>query len=113
MVAHAYGQIRFIEDSARLRSHVQRLTLREESAFDQPWSVEDAPADFIEKMLAAVVGIEITITRLEGKWKMSQNRPLDDQQGAAEGLRMRGEDDSELMADYIEHHTRKPKIKKT
>ena len=102
VVAHAYGFIRFIEEPSWLKSHVERLTTREESAFDQPWSVDDAPAEFTAKMLTAVVGIEIVVTRLEGKWKVSQNRPIDDQHGVAEGLRNLGANGSEQMAAYIE-----------
>ena len=102
VVAHAYGRIRVVEEASWLKAHVQRLTSREESAFAQPWSVGDAPAEFTEKMLTAIVGIEIQLTRLEGKWKVSQNRPIDDRKGGAEGLRIQGTNSSAQMAAYVE-----------
>ena len=102
VVAHAYGRIRVVEEASWLKAHVQRLTSREESAFAQPWSVGDAPAAFTEKMLTAIVGIEIQLTRLEGKSKVSQNRPIDDRKGVAEGLRNQGTNGSAQMAAYVE-----------
>ncbi len=56
-------------------AQVSALTATHEAALPQPWAVTDAPADYIDKMLGAIVGIEITITRLIGKWKVSQNQP--------------------------------------
>src|SRR5437899_1001721 len=73
IVVHARGPMRTFQDPSRLHEHVRALTIPQESAFAQPWKIEDAPTDFIEGMLKGIVGIEIPIARLEGKWKVSQN----------------------------------------
>ena len=72
---HAYGRLRLIDDPAWIFAQISALTATHESRLPQPWAVSDAPADYIEKMLGAIVGIEITIERLIGKWKVSQNQP--------------------------------------
>jgi transcriptional regulator len=72
---HAYGELRVIDDPDWIFAQVSALTATSEAALPQPWAVTDAPADYIGKMLGAIVGIEITITRLLGKWKVSQNQP--------------------------------------
>ena len=85
-VVHVHGVLRFVDDAAWLRSHVEALTREHEEKRDPPWAVTDAPADFVEKMVAAVVGIEISITELVGKWKVSQNRSIADRVSVAEAL---------------------------
>jgi transcriptional regulator len=90
---HAYGTLRFIDDRARLLEIVTALTNRHEGKRAVPWAVSDAPADFIQGMLRGIIGLELTITRLEGKRKMSQNRPETDRAGVAEGLREDGRPD--------------------
>ena len=85
-VVHVHGVLRFVDDPAWVRSHVEALTREHEGKRDAPWAVTDAPADFIEKMVAAVVGVEISITRLVGKWKVSQNRSISDRVGVVEAL---------------------------
>lgn len=85
-VVHAHGPLRAIDDRDWLRGQVERLVRRHESSRPTPWHVSDAPADYIEKQLAAIVGIEIPLTRLSGKWKTSQNRPVADQTGVVTGL---------------------------
>lgn len=67
------------------------MTAANEAALPQPWAVTDAPADYIEKMLGAVVGIEITITRLLGKWKVSQNQPAVNQASLIAALEKAGD----------------------
>ncbi|MGK5025118.1 FMN-binding negative transcriptional regulator [Janthinobacterium sp. RB2R34] len=69
---HAHGKLRVIDEPAWLLAFLNRLTDRHEAAQAQPWQVGDAPAAYIDKLLKAIVGIEIAITRLEGKWKTSQ-----------------------------------------
>jgi transcriptional regulator len=86
IVVHAYGPMRIVEDRAWLRRLVERLTSRHEAGKPEPWKVTDAPADFIEQMLGAIVGIEIPLTRLVGKWKASQNRPAVDREGVVKAL---------------------------
>jgi transcriptional regulator len=89
---HAYGTLEAFDDPARLREVVTRLTNRYETPRAQPWAVADAPDDFVQGMLRAIVGIALPIARLEGKVKMSQNRPAADQAGVIEGLRLDGQD---------------------
>ena len=88
---HAYGTLRFFEDEASLLKLVTRLTETHEAKRAEPWAVSDAPPDFVRGMLRAIVGFELTVTRLEGKWKMSQNRPPADVPRVVEGLRHAGE----------------------
>jgi transcriptional regulator len=97
-VVHAYGPMRIVEDAAWLRSLVGRLTDRFEATRDEPWRVTDAPADYIDAQLRAIVGIEIPITRLLGKWKMSQNRPEADRASVERALIASGEPDAAALA---------------
>ena len=85
-MVHAYGPLIVRDDREWLRNLVTRLTDQQESALPQPWRVDDAPADYLERMLGAIVGIEIPVSRLIGKWKVSQNRRDADRAGVAEGL---------------------------
>ena len=89
---HAYGTLQMFDDPARLLDVVTRLTKDHETSRAQPWAVSDAPEDFIDGMLRGIVGISLRITRLEGKVKMSQNRPAADQAGVVAGLRRDGAD---------------------
>jgi transcriptional regulator len=100
-VVHAHGRVRFIDDRAWLRAFVERLTNRHEAARPEPWQVSDAPADYVEGMLGAIVGLEIRLTRLVGKWKVSQNRPAEDRDGAADGLVREAGDAGASMARLI------------
>lgn len=99
VVVHARGRLRFIEDADWLREHVTRLTDRFEGPGTDAWHVSDAPADFIDGLLRAIVGFELEITSLTGKWKRSQNRTAADRAGVVHGLRARGE---QAMARLIE-----------
>jgi len=90
---HAYGTLRFFDDRDRLLDIVTQLTGRHEGERAAPWAVSDAPADFVQGMLNGIVGFELTITRLQGKWKMSQNRPEADRAGVVAGLREDGRPD--------------------
>ena len=85
-VVHAYGRMKVVEDAVWLRAQLEALTAQNEAAFAQPWHLDDAPVDFIAKLTEAIVGLEITITRLVGKWKAGQNQPREDRAGAAHGL---------------------------
>jgi transcriptional regulator len=89
---HAYGTLEVFDDPARLLEVVTRLTNRHETRRARPWAVADAPDDFVRGMLRGIVGIVLPITRLEGKVKMSQNRPATDLNGVVEGLRLDGRD---------------------
>ncbi len=90
-VVHAHGVLRAIDDPAWLRAHVSTMTDTNESSQSAPWKVSDAPADFIDTMVKAIVGIEIEITRITSKWKVSQNRGADDRAGVVKGLVEQGE----------------------
>jgi transcriptional regulator len=85
-MVQAHGTLRAIEDTAWLEAFVTRLTDRHEAPLPAPWKVGDAPGDYVQKLLKAIVGIEIAVTRLEGKFKLSQNRPPEDRAGVIEGL---------------------------
>ncbi|HEY3847577.1 MAG TPA: FMN-binding negative transcriptional regulator [Acetobacteraceae bacterium] len=90
---HAAGPIEFFDDPDRLLDVVTRLTEKHEGERSAPWAVSDAPADFVQGMLRGIVGFAIPLTRLEGKWKMSQNRPAEDRAGVFAGLAAEGRDD--------------------
>lgn len=89
---HAYGPVEFFEDKERLRMAVTRLTEIHERPRADPWAVTDAPASFIDAQLRGIVGLRLPVTRIEGKRKMSQNRPQADRDGVVAGL---GASDSE------------------
>jgi transcriptional regulator len=85
-MVQARGALRTVDDAPWLRALVGRLTERHESTQPAPWAVSDAPDDYVLQMLRAIVGIEIELTSLLGKWKVSQNRSQADRQGVAEAL---------------------------
>lgn len=85
-VVHVHGRIRFIDEAAWLQELVERLTDRHEAPRAAPWKISDAPASYITRMLEAIVGFEIRIEAIEGKFKQSQNRDARDRAGVAAGL---------------------------
>jgi transcriptional regulator len=103
-IVQARGPTRIVEDRAWLAEQIAALTAAHEAGRAAPWSVDDAPPPFVEAQLKGIVGIEIPITRIEGKWKMSQNRPEPDRAGVVEGLRAAGDATSLAMADLVEAH---------
>ncbi|MCG5071803.1 FMN-binding negative transcriptional regulator [Paraburkholderia tagetis] len=105
VVVHAHGRIRIRDDEKFVRGVVARLTRTHEANEAQPWKMGDAPQDFIDTMLKAIVGIEIEITRLVGKRKLSQNKEARDIRGAGEALVARERDD--LGAQMLEIAARK------
>jgi transcriptional regulator len=104
-VVHAHGIPRAIEDKDWLLAHVTKLADTHESTRAVPWAVSDAPPDFIQQMLKAIVGIQIPIAKLSGKWKTSQNRSLPDKLGTIAGLTERGDADAREMAELVRRHT--------
>jgi len=102
-VAHAYGRPEVVSDKDWLRRHVGELTAQQESSETKPWLVSDAPDAFVEVMLRGIVGFRFAITRLEGKWKMSQNRPVEDREGVVRGLGERASGDDLEMAALVLH----------
>ncbi len=99
VVAQAHGPLRVVDDARWLHALVQRLTDTHEARRVQPWAVSDAPPEYIEQMLRAIVGIEIPVQRLEGKFKLSQNRSEADRLGVADGLA--GEPGAAAMATMV------------
>jgi transcriptional regulator len=93
LTVHARGPIRWIADAQWLRAHVTALSDAHESRRSEPWAVTDAPASYIDTMLRGIVGFEIAIELLEGKWKFSQNRDAADRDGVREGLLKEGRED--------------------
>lgn len=102
VAVHAYGKSRVTHDAAWLRALVESLTSTHERGRAEPWRVSDAPDDYIEKMLAAIVGVEIPIERIVGKWKVSQNRSADDRRGVTTGLNETRDPADAEMARVIE-----------
>ena len=86
IMVQARGRLRAIDDAAHLHALVSRLTATHEAGRDTPWAVDDAPRDYIDATLKAIVGLEIEIEALVGKWKVSQNRSTADRQGVARML---------------------------
>jgi transcriptional regulator len=102
ITVQARGQLVVRDDAEWLRGFVTRLTQRHEAVQAKPWAVTDAPADYIDTMLRAIVGIEIPLTSLKGKWKMSQNHPAANRRGAAQGLRRQGTEQALAVAACVD-----------
>ncbi|MGF1475818.1 MAG: FMN-binding negative transcriptional regulator [Geminicoccaceae bacterium] len=103
---HAYGRAQTFDDAPTLRRHLASLTERFESDYPEPWTLEMAPDSYITRMCKGIVGVEITITRLQGKWKMSQNKTDPDRLGVVHGLRDQGDGISQTLADLVEQAKR-------
>ena len=101
VVVHAYGPLRTIDDAAWVRAFVTRLTEIHERDQAEPWRIADAPPEFIERMLAGIVGVEMPVRRFEGKWKLSQNRTDADVAGTIDGLDVRGDPGATAVADAM------------
>jgi transcriptional regulator len=84
---HAYGTLRIIDDPAWIRRQLEAMTDEFEAEFPEPWSISDAPADFTERLITQIIGIEISVTRLQSKWKVSQNQPPENRSSVIEALR--------------------------
>jgi transcriptional regulator len=101
-VVHAYGPLKVIEDEQWLLKFVSHLTdVHEAATSPAPWKVTDAPPDYIQAMLKAIVGIELPIRRLEGKWKVSQNKTEKDREGVVEGLTKLNTPESLRMKELV------------
>lgn len=101
-VVHAYGYLRVVDNASWLRAQLDALTNDNEAPFREPWAVSDAPPEYIEKMMAAIVGVEIVITKLLGKWKVSQNQPTQNLASLISTLKANGLPESEAMAVLVE-----------
>ena len=103
VTAHVYGALIVHDDAAWTEDLVRRLTAKHEARSAHPWSVNDAPPEYIAGQLRAIVGVELLISRVEAKAKLSQNRPPADVDGVVDGLRERGDAAS---ADAVERARR-------
>lgn len=101
LTVHLYGRLSTFEEPARLLMLLNDLTDREEAARAAAWKVSDAPDDFVAKQLKGIVGLELAVTRIEGKWKASQNRPAEDRAGVIAALEAEGNDDARALAETM------------
>lgn len=102
MAVHASGQIRFIHDPDWIRAFLERLTTEHESNQETPWAMSDAPEEFTQKMLSAIVGFEITVQNIIGKWKMSQNQTEENRTGVVNGLSASPDTRAKALASIME-----------
>ena len=102
---HAYGHLETVEDKDWLLAHVSELSDQQEAPYVAPWSTADAPANFLDALVHGIVGLKLTIRRLEGKSKMSQNRPAADRAGVVEGLAQRASGEDTAIASLVAKST--------
>jgi transcriptional regulator len=108
-VVHAYGRPEVMKDKDWLCRHVTELTSQQERNEVRPWALSDAPGTYIDVMLRGIVGFRFAITRLEGKWKMSQNRDAKDRDGVSRGLVTRAAGDDLEMAEIVLRYVEPPR----
>jgi len=101
-VVHVHGKPRAIEDADWLFAHLNEMTDAQEAGQRLPWRVTDAPRNFIDKLMGAIVGIEMPIKRIKGKWKMNQDETREDQLGVATNLRAKKDETSLILAEMVE-----------
>jgi transcriptional regulator len=106
VVVHAYGPLRVIDDPLWLRGQLQALVGEHEASSIAPWSISDAPPEFIERMIGSIVGFEIVISKLVGKWKLSQNQPAANRAGVVDGLTARADADALEVAELVKEASR-------
>jgi len=99
VVVQAWGTSRVIDDPAWLRIQIDELTRKQERDRSEPWNVTDAPESFVQSQIKGITGLEIEVSRIEGKWKVSQNRPEKDRDSVVQGLRTERRDD--VMASIV------------
>ena len=102
VIVHVHGGIQWFHDPVWLRSLLEALTGRHERAYQTPWHVSDAPDEYVQRMLGAIVGFEIPISRITGKWKLSQNRDQADRAGVTSALAEQPDAAAHEMAALIE-----------
>jgi transcriptional regulator len=99
---HAYGRLEAVQDPRWLLEHVSQLTRQQETAYELPWATSDAPESYLAAMARGIVGLTLSITRLEAKSKMSQNREPRDRAGVVEGLAQRGKGEDAEVAGLVD-----------
>ena len=105
-VVHAYGRLEVHDDKEWLRNFLPSLTDAHEARFDAPWQVTDAPLDYVDKMMAAIVGMELSVTRVVAKWKLGQNQPAANRSTLLAGLRQADQPGAKAVADLLDAHLR-------
>ncbi len=100
-VVHAYGRLRIVDDKEWLMKHLRELAKRNEAGHEKPWELQDAPPDFVEKSAEFIVGLEITITRLVGKWQVSQQRTAADRESVSAALLLENKPSAAGVAELI------------
>lgn len=100
-IVHARGTLSFHSDPSWLLDHLVNLTGKQESTRPSPWQVSDAPDEYIERQLKGIVGVELEVTSLEGKWKVSQNKDEQDRSGVVSGLQQEGTREAEAVANLV------------
>lgn len=105
VVVHVRGKMRVVEDAAWLHKQLNDLTVQQESSRDQPWSLSDAPPEFIEQIKKAIVGFEVQIESVAGKWKVSQNQPPVNRESVAEGLEELSTDSALRMREWVKRQS--------
>lgn len=103
VAVHVYGSLRVMDDPVWLRAQLEALTAQSEAPFAEPWTVSDAPNEFTERLMTAIVGVEMVITRLQGKWKVSQNQPPQNQASVVAGLKASGLPEATEVAALVEN----------
>jgi transcriptional regulator len=101
-VVQASGLMQVHDDAQWIRAQATQITAERESAFDKPWAVDDAPRDYTDTMINALVGIEIPLNKLTGKWKVSQNQPVANRQTVVQALQADGGAQAAAMAQLVE-----------
>lgn len=102
VVVHAHGSMKIREDASWLRQHLADLTAGHESQRNQPWGLDDAPPEFLNRAMSGIVGIDLSLSRILGQWKVSQNRSIPDRRGVVAGLRNETDPVAHLTAKAVE-----------
>jgi transcriptional regulator len=102
-VVHVHAKLTVIDDAAWILNQITDLTSKQEAARETPWKVSDAPSDYVEKLLGALIGLELKIERIEGKWKLSQNQKPQDHQGVIDGLLQENHLSAATMAAWVKN----------
>jgi transcriptional regulator len=106
VIVHAHGSLSFKDDSEWLLENVRALSDTHEKSNETRWQVADAPPEYIESLLKAIIGVELIVTKLEGKWKVSQNRPDADREGVVAGLEGLDSSEARVMAKLVKEKLR-------
>ena len=107
-VVHVHGSPRAITEPSWLHEHVSQLSAAQQAGQPKPWQVSDAPPEYIARLIHGIVGIEIPISKIEGKWKLSQNHSRADQLAVAAGLESEGTEDARAMAELMRQRMKNP-----